>query len=134
MTDITQDSTLEFGDKTALELFLADHGSDHDRFNIMLALAGYGGAPNWDLYQMDNMDIWLDLHERMHSYIDRILGFQPPPDLGTANLKDAEEFYAWHYTHAILHNQERAALDSLAALGAGDPYSSHVILLLHGEA
>ena len=109
--NMSQLSTVKFGDVESLSEFLFENGLQHKLFQETFMDNGES-VPIYPLMDADtdNLDDWLQAHQVEHQYFASALSLNNPFNMLDVDFNDEDSFYDWISTHLNIHQQIASSL------------------------
>jgi hypothetical protein len=101
---VTPYGDLEFGDRNGMRQWMAAHATRHRTYAVALMRAGttIQGFPLFDQLNAH----WLSVHYQEHTALAKRLGFATATyGLSRDFMENETQFYNWHRTHNLEHQQ-----------------------------
>ena len=109
--NMSQHSTVKFGDVESLSEFLFENGLQHKLFQETFMDQGKP-VPIYPLMDADpnNLDDWLQAHQVEHQYFASLLSLNNPFNMLDVDFNNEDSFYDWLSTHLYIHQQIASSL------------------------
>jgi hypothetical protein len=109
--NMTNLSSVEYGNDESLSEFLFENGLQHKLFQETFMDAGIT-VPIYPLIDAvtSNLDDWLLAHQVEHQAYAGLLGLNNPFNMLDVDFNKEEDFYDWLASHLYIHEQIVAAL------------------------
>jgi hypothetical protein len=109
--NMSQLSSVKFGDVESLSEFLFENGLQHKLFQETFMDNGES-VPIYPLMDADtdNLDDWLQAHQVEHQYFASVLNLNNPFNMLDVDFNNEDSFYDWLSTHLYIHQQIASSL------------------------
>jgi len=106
-------SNFVVGDEAGKQRWLLEHYAEHQIFNGAIqttTISISAGISEYPIQRMEDQEVWLLTHQRMHQALWSALGAGIGADLATLDWKKESQVYDWLNLHAQIHADIRGAL------------------------